>query len=130
MLEGSAPLEDYFAAYRRVDVALDPFPFPGATTSLDGLWMGVPILTRRGQRVGTHLGESIAQAAGLADWIADDEEDYVAKAVAMTSDLHRLAELRAGLRQRVLASSLYDGTRFARHFEEALRGMWQRACDT
>ena len=86
MLEGSAPLEDYFAAYRRVDVALDPFPFPGATTSLDGLWMGVPILTRRGRRVGTHLGESIAQAAGLADWIADDEE--------------------------------------------ALRGMWQRACDT
>jgi len=129
VLEGSSPLADYFAAYKRVDVALDPFPFHGATTSLDGLWMGVPILTRRGERVGAHLGESIAQAAGLGDWIADDDEGYVAMAVAMTSDLHRLAELRAGLRERILASSLFDGARFARHFEEALRGMWQRACD-
>ena len=129
VLEGSSPGADYFVAYNRVDVALDPFPYHGATTSLDGLWMGVPILTRRGERVGTHLGESIAQAAGLGDWIADDDAGYVALAVAMTSDLDRLAALRAGLRERVLASSLYDGARFAGHFEEALRAMWQRACD-
>jgi predicted O-linked N-acetylglucosamine transferase (SPINDLY family) len=128
VLEGSSPLEEYFAAYHRVDVALDPFPFHGATTSLDGLWMAVPVLTRRGQRVGAHLGESIARNAGLADWIADDDDDYVTKAVALTSDLQRLAGLRAGLRAQVLASPLYDGQRFARHFEKALRGMWRKAC--
>ncbi len=128
VLEGSSPAEEYFAAYNRVDVALDPFPFPGGTISLDALWMAVPVLTRRGQRVGAHLGESIAQAAGLADWIADDDDDYIAKAVALTSDLQRLAGLRAGLRDQVLASALYDGARFARHFEEALRGMWRKAC--
>ncbi|MEE9290689.1 MAG: tetratricopeptide repeat protein, partial [Alphaproteobacteria bacterium] len=129
VLEGQSPLADYLAAYNRVDVALDPFPFHGATISLDGLWMGVPVVTLRGDRMGAHLGESIAHAAGLSDWIADDDEGYVAMAAALTSDLHRLAELRAGLRERVLASSLYDGARFARHFEDALRGMWQRACD-
>jgi predicted O-linked N-acetylglucosamine transferase (SPINDLY family) len=129
MLEESSPPADYFTAYNRVDVALDPFPYHGATTTLDGLWMAVPILTRRGDRVGAHLGESIAQAAGLADWIADDDDGYVAIAVNMTSDLRRLAELRAGQRERVLTSPLYDGARFARHFEEALRGMWQKACN-
>ena len=128
VLEGHSPLPEYFAAYRRVDLALDPFPFHGATTTLDGLWMGVPALTRRGDRVGTHLGESIANNAGLGDWIADDEDDYVAKAVALTSDLDQLAALRAGLRARVLASPLYDGARFAGHFEAALRGMWRKAC--
>ncbi|MCZ6637196.1 MAG: glycosyltransferase, partial [Alphaproteobacteria bacterium] len=128
VLEGHSPLPEYFAAYNRVDLALDPFPFHGATTSLDGLWMGVPVLTRRGDRVGTHLGESIAWAAGLGDWIADDDDDYVAKAVALTSDLDRLAALRAGLRAQVLASPLYDGARFARNFEDALRGMWRKAC--
>ena len=91
--------------------------------------MAVPILTRRGEQMGGHVGESIAHAAGLADWIADDEADYVAKAVALTSDLHRLAELRAGLRQRVEASALYDGARFAGHFTKALSGMWQKFCN-
>ncbi len=129
VLEAGAPLAEYFAAYGRVDVALDPFPFHGATTSLDGLWMGVPVLTKRGDRMGTHLGESIAHAAGLSDWIADGEDDYVDKAVALTSDLGRLAELRAGLRDRILATSLYDGARFAKHFDDALRGMWRSACD-
>lgn len=128
VLEGSSPYAEYFAAYNRVDVSLDPFPYAGGTTSLDSLWMAVPVLTRRGERADSHLGESIAQAAGLADWIADDDDDYVKKAADLTSDLQRLAELRAGLRERVLASSLYDGARFARHFEDALRGMWQRAC--
>ena len=128
VLEGGAPLAEYLAAYGRVDVALDPFPFHGATTSLDGLWMGVPVLTLRGDRMGAHLGESIAHAAGLGDWIAADEDDYVAKARTLTSDLDQLASTRGGLRDWILASPLYDGQRFAGHFEEALRGMWRTAC--
>ncbi|MDX1485110.1 MAG: hypothetical protein R3229_11580, partial [Alphaproteobacteria bacterium] len=93
------------------------------------LWMGVPMVTLKGDRVGAHLGESIARAAGLEDWIAADAEDYVAKARAFAADLDALAHLRAGLRDRVLASSLYDGARFARHFEDALRQIWRKACE-
>ena len=63
---------------------------------------------------------------GLPDWIAADEDDYVAKAVAFSADLDRLAALRAGLREQVLASPLFDAPRFARNFESALWGMWQR----
>jgi protein O-GlcNAc transferase len=68
--------------------------------------------------------------AGLPDWIAADEDDYVAKAVAFASDLEHLAKLRAGLRQQVLASPLFDAPRFARNFEEALWGMWQARTPT
>ena len=128
VLEEKSPPVEYYAAYNRVDITLDPFPYNGGMTSLDSLWMAVPVLTRRGERVGSHLGESIALNAGLADWIAHDDESYVAKAIAHSSDLHQLAKLRAGLRNQVLASPLFDAPRFARHFENALRGMWHKAC--
>ena len=128
VLEGKSPPFEYYAAYNRIDIALDTFPYNGGMTTLDSLWMAVPVLTRRGERVASHLGESIAFNAGLADWIAHDDEDYVAKAVAYSSDLDQLAKLRNGLRKQVLASPLYDATRFARYFEEALRGMWHKAC--
>ena len=113
-------------SYNRIDIALDPFPYPGGTTSYEALWMGVPILTMQGSNYISHLGESIMHNAGLADWVAMDVDDYVAKAVFHTDDLNRLANLRAGLRQRVLASPLFDAQRFARSFEEALWRMWQK----
>ena len=112
-------------SYNRIDIALDPFPYPGGTTSYEALWMGVPLLTMRGSNYISHLGESILHNAGLPDWIAADEDDYVAKAVFHSANLERLANLRAGLRQQVLASPLFDAPRFARNFEEALWGMWQ-----
>lgn len=91
--------------------------------------MGVPAITRRGNRFLSHVGETIAHNAGLADWIAADDDDYVAKAIEHTADLRRLAALRAGLRQQVLASPVFDASRFARNFESALGGMWQTWCD-
>jgi protein O-GlcNAc transferase len=118
--------EGHLAAYNRVDIALDPFPYNGTTTSVEGLWMGVPFITLRGDRFVSHVGESIAHNTGMADWIASDDEDYVAKARAQTADLEKLTRLRAGLRQQVLASPVFDGPRFARHFEEALWEMWHR----
>ncbi|HEY8099803.1 MAG TPA: tetratricopeptide repeat protein [Burkholderiaceae bacterium] len=126
ILEGGAPRADLLKAYHRVDIALDPFPYPGGTTSVEGLWMGVPAITLKGDRFLSHVGESIAHNAGLADWIAADADAYVAKAVEHTSNLERLTSLRAGLRQQVLASPLFDAPRFARHFEDALWSMWQR----
>lgn len=126
ILEGHSPRAELLAAYNRVDIALDPFPYPGGTTSVEALWMAVPVLTRRGGSFLSRLGESICVNAGLADWIAADEDDCVRKAVAFTQDLAGLARLRTGLRDQVLASPLFDAARFARHFEEAMWGMWQR----
>jgi protein O-GlcNAc transferase len=126
--EGRSPRDEYLAAYHHVDIALDPFPYPGGTTSIEGLWMGVPVLSMRGQRFISHQGETILHNVGLPEWIAADADDYVAKAAAFASDTQALAVLRAGLRERLLASPLCDAPRFARNFEEAMRGMWQKWC--
>lgn len=129
ILEGAAPRAELLAAYHRVDIALDPFSYPGGTTSVEALWMGVPVLTLAGERFLSHIGESILQNAGLPEWIAVNADDYVARAVSHAGNLQRLATLRSGLRQQVLASPLFDALRFARHFEAALRGMWQNWCN-
>ncbi len=127
ILEGaSSPWKDLFEAYHRVDIALDPFPYTGTTTSVESLWMGVPLITRRGNHFLSRIGESILYNAGLADWIAENDDDYVAKAVMYAADLERLSSLRARLRAQVLASPLFDAPRFARHLEEALWSMWEK----
>jgi len=130
LLEGYSERASYFAAYNRVDISLDPFPFTGATTSIDGIWMGVPLITRRGDRLVAHQGESILHNLAMVDWIADNDEAYIAQAVARANDLANLAELRGQLRARLLASPLCDAPRFARDLEHALRGMWQRWCES
>jgi predicted O-linked N-acetylglucosamine transferase (SPINDLY family) len=117
---------DYLAAYAQVDIALDPFPYPGGTTSLESLWMGVPVLTLPGDTALSRQGLSILQNLGLADWVARDADDYVARAVRHAGDLATLSALRQGLRARLLASPLCDAPRFARHLEAGLRGLLQR----
>jgi len=125
ILEGRSPRSEYFAAYRKVDIALSPFPYPGGTTSVEGLWMGVPVLCRRGDRFLSSICTSMLHSAGLEDWIADDDDDYVRKAVAFANEPLRLAMLRDGLRDALAASPLVDASRFARHLEAALEGMWR-----
>ena len=125
-LEKHERREKYFAAYNRVDIALDPFPFAGATTSFDSLWMGVPVLTLAGDHFVSRMGVRTLMNAGLPDWIVDDEEEYVTKSVVFASNLDKLAMLRAGLRAQVLASPLFDARRFARNFEDSLWEMWRR----
>lgn len=125
LLEGPSAREQYFGTYHRVDLALDPFPYPGGTTSVEGLWMGVPVLTRRGDRFLSHLGELVLKTVGLTGWIAADTEDYVARAVAAAADLPGLALLRAGLRERIEGSPLCDAPRFAAHWMTAIEHMWQ-----
>ena len=125
ILEGGSPRSKYLAAYNRVDIALSPFPYGGGTTSAEGLWMGVPVITMQGNHFLSHLGESIAHNTGLSDWIAVDEEDYVAKAIAFSSDFEGLGKLRSRLRAQVLSCPLFDAERFANHFNNALRGMWK-----
>ena len=124
ILEGYTPRTDYLAAYHGVDIALDPFPYTGGTTSVEALWMGVPVLTLAGDQLVSRQGVGLMMNAGLPEWIAHDADDYVAKALAHAGELAKLAKLREGLREQVLASPLFDAPRFARQFESALCGMW------
>jgi len=124
ILEGPGTRENYYKTYSRVDVVLDTFPYPGGTTSVDALWMGVPVITLKGDRFLSHLGESIAINAENTDWIAQGEDDYVRKAVEFSFNLKRLEYQRSTLRDRVLKSPLFDTNRFAKNFSAALWGMW------
>ncbi len=128
ILEGESPYAEYLGAYARVDIALDPFPYTGGTTSIEALWMGVPVLTLAGDRLLSRQGEGMLRALGLDDWVASDEADYLEKAVGHAGLLDSLKALRAGLRPRLEASALMDAPRFARDLEAVLRGMWVDRC--
>jgi protein O-GlcNAc transferase len=112
-------------AYRAIDIALDPFPYNGTTTSCEALWMGVPVIALRGMRFAGRVGSSLLTAIGLEECLADSPSHYVAIAAALAADPDRLARLRAELRPRLLASSLCDATRFAADFAAMLRQAWQ-----
>jgi predicted O-linked N-acetylglucosamine transferase (SPINDLY family) len=128
ILEGPVPRTDYLKPFQRVDIALDPLPYPGITTSVENLWMGVPVLTLAGKSFLSRQGVGLLMNAGLPEWIAEDADDYVVRAVLHASDLQKLSLLRNNLRQQVLASPIFDAPRFAKHFEAALRRMWQNWC--
>ena len=116
----------HLALYHRVDIALDPFPYNGTTTTCEALWMGVPVVTLRGDRHAGRVGASLLSQIGLTDLIANSVEEYVEIALALARNPGRLDELRRTLRPRMAASPLCDGRAFARKIEAAFRTMWQR----
>lgn len=126
-IEGAMLREDYLAAHADVDINLDTFPYPGGTTTCEALWMGVPTLTLAGNTMLARQGASMLACAGLEDWIANSEKDYVALAIAHASDVNRLVQLRSGLRQKVFASPLFDAPLFAKRLEDALQDMWHHS---
>lgn len=127
ILEGPLASMQHMVGYHRVDIALDPFPFVGCTTSVEALYMGVPVVTLRGQGHMLRVGESLARTLGLDDWIADNEAGYVARAVAAAAEPERLATLRAGLRGRMEHSALLDAPRFSKGFAQTLWALWRGA---
>ena len=121
-------LEEYFRLYQQIDIALDPFPYNGGTTTCDALWMGVPVVSLAGRTAVGRTGASILSNVGLTELVAGSEEQYVQIAAALAGDLPRLRQLRATLRQRMQESALMDAPRFARDVEAAYRQMWQTWC--
>jgi protein O-GlcNAc transferase len=116
------------AAYNEIDIALDPFPHNAGTTTLEALWMGVPVLTLTDRPPVGRLGASLLGAVDLRGWIATSEQEYVAKAASAARDLAGLAELRAGLRARCDQSALRDVEDLTRGLERLYRTAWQVWC--
>ena len=125
---GRLPPLGYRQLFHKVDIALDPFPYGGHTTLCDGLRMGVPGITLVGEMPTARGGLSLLSSAGLRQFVAESEDDYVRIAVETARDLPRLAALRAGLRRHLETTPLMDGRRFAANMEAALREMWGRWC--
>ncbi len=126
---GRAPMSDYFARYHGIDIALDPFPCAGGTTTCDALWMGVPVITLPAATAVSRSGASILSNIGRSEWIAHSAEDYLRIARELCGDLQTLAEVRRSLRERMKGSVLMDASRFARDVEYAYRGMWRTWCE-
>lgn len=117
-----------FDALHEFDILLDCFPHSGGTMLLDALWMGVPALTLAGRPPLGRIGTTFVSNIGLPQWVAQDEAQYIDKACAFASDTQALAQLRSGMRARMLASPLMDGKGFVRGVESAYRTMWERYC--
>jgi len=124
IFEGFSSRADYFESYSKIDIALDPFPFPGGTTTVEGIWMGVPAITLKGDRLIARQGETIAHNLGIPEWIADTKEEYLGKTIKFSADLETLAGIRANLRDMALNSPLFDGERFAKDFEDAINDIY------
>jgi predicted O-linked N-acetylglucosamine transferase (SPINDLY family) len=112
--------------YQEVDLALDPFPYNGITTTCDALWMGVPVLTLAGRTSVSRYGIRFLSHVGLDGLIAQSPADYLRLATELALDLDRLESLRSGLRERMSRSPLMDAARFTRHLEAAFHAMWER----
>ena len=120
------PSHGYLAVYNRIDIALDTLPWSGHTTACEALWMGVPVITLRGNRHAGRMTASVLTRVGMEEWIAPSAEEYVAIARQKAADLPMLAEFRGVLREKMRKSSLCDGAGFVKEVEKAYRECYKK----
>lgn len=116
----------HLARYAQVDIALDPFPFTGSTTTFEALWMGVPVVTLAGKNMAARWSASMLNKIGLDDLVAYDEDNYIAIATRLAENQERLAMLRTQLRERVMDSPLCATIARTRQIERLYRWMWAK----
>jgi len=127
ILQGkSKTRRELLEVYNEIDICLDPFPFQGNTSTCEAAWMGVPVITLKGNRYLFHFGESINSNLNMHDWIAENHNAYVAKAIKFSSNLDELSKIRINLRKIALESPVFNGHRFAEHFSKMLWDMWKK----
>jgi len=122
------PRARYLALFQNIDISLDTLPYNGHTTSLDSLWMGVPVVTQVGATVVGRAGLSQLTNLDLTALVAQSADEYVSIAGELATARGRLGTLRGTLRQLMEASPLMDAARFTRNIESAYRAMWQQWC--
>jgi protein O-GlcNAc transferase len=120
--------EEFLAAHRRADIALDTFPYHGTTTTCFSLWMGLPVVVLEGATHASRVGVSMLTALGVRELVARNDDEYVEIAARVAADLPALGKMRAGLRGTLSRSPLADGPNGARELENAFREMWRTWC--
>jgi predicted O-linked N-acetylglucosamine transferase (SPINDLY family) len=123
-----ANIQEYLALHHQVDFCLDTFPYGGGATNANAAWMGVPTLCLAGESPASRFGPTSMHILGLEGFIAESIDDFIARGVHWAQHIPELAELRAGLRQRFMASPMGQPQAFADDFAALLRAMWQRWC--
>ena len=120
--EGNSP--DYLTAYNRMDIALDPFPYPGGGTTCDALYMGVPVVTLSGETLGSRFGASLLVNIGAEALVAHTEEEYIALAVSLAGDTQTLDALHTGLRGMLVRSPVMDAAGYGAAVGAAYEQVW------
>jgi len=124
------PANEYFEAFQPIDLALDPFPYNGGVSTCDALWMGVPALTVAGRDYRSRQGVSLLNNVGLPEFVADSPDKLVELAAIWSDQRDGLADLRASLREMMLASPITQAEKYVRNLETALRAGWAKGLDT
>lgn len=125
LMQPAPGTQEHLQIYAQVDIALDTFPYHGTTTTMEALWMGVPVITLEGDRHASRVGASILSTLGLPELVAHSEDGYVEIASRLAANVEALDTLRQSLRLRLSESPLTDGARFTAHLEQAYLQMWQ-----
>ncbi len=128
ILQPRMPLSDFLAMHQHIDLALDPFPYNGGTTTMHSLWMGVPVVSLAGKNSIARCGAAVLSRAGLNDFVVDSEEAYFQRVLELAHDLPGLAALRQTLRSRMLNAD-NDSAMLVRELETAYRQMWRTWCE-
>ena len=115
---------NHYKIYNKVDISLDTFPYPGVTTSIESIWMGVPVLTLTGNNFVSRCGESINLNLKMSEFIAKNKMEYIKKAISLSEDISNLVEIRKSLRQKALNSPLFDMENFGQNFGNLLSKVW------
>ena len=129
-MQGRTSKAAHMNAYSRVDIALDTYPYNGTTTTCDALWMGVPVITRCGRTHVNRVGVSLLTAVGLESLVAENDDDYIARAVSLATDVARLRRIRINLRNSMRESPLCDRRDFVHAVEAAYRDAWKGWCSS
>lgn len=114
--------------YGEIDIALDTTPYNGTTTSLEALFMGVPVISLAGDRHASRVGASLLHQLGRPEWITNTSDEYVTAAVNLAENIPHLAKIRATQRDRLIRSTLCNASLFVSEFEDALKNIWYRWC--
>jgi protein O-GlcNAc transferase len=125
---GASKATQYLTEYGAIDIALDPFPYNGGSTTLDALWMGVPVVTLAGRMPVQRIGASILTAIGLLDFIAQTPKQYVKIALHLAAVVPKTPDLRQEMRRSLVESPWMDEIGIVRDVENAYREMWRAWC--
>ena len=126
LLEKQKEKRDHFNSYNKIDIGLDTFPYTGVTTTFEAIWMGVPVLTLKGNNFTSRCGESINMNLNLREFIANDTDDYIKKAINFTNKIEIIRNLRKNLREQAKNSPLYQTKDFADQFSNKLINLWKK----